>query len=257
MSRWQPSPVSRTPDRGRALLAAVSVTPLLRWAALVHAVPSDQPWRHQCPHCEAPLGLRHNLSAMSPRARCGACQRRVGPPPYTVEVVTVVAAALVVAAAVPHGTWWQAAATGVWAAVGVSLTFIDLSVHRLPFRPTLPAAGAALALLGVGTLVAGDAEAWVRAALAGVGCGLGFALVTLIFGTRAFGLGDAGLALGAGILLGWLGWAAVLVGLFLAFLGSGVVATFLLVTGRAGRRDALPFGPYLTGGTLLTLAWLA
>ena len=45
-------------------------------------------------------------------------------------------------------------------------------------------------------------------------------------------------------------------GLFLAFLGSGVVATVLLVTGRAGRRDSLPFGPYLAGGTLLTLAWL-
>src|SRR5690606_27465338 len=100
-------------------------------------------------------------------------------------------------------------------------------------------------------------DAWRRAALAGVGCGLAFALVTLVVGQRAFGLGDAGMAFGVGVLLGWLGWGAVVVGLFLAFLGSGLVALALLVTGRATRNDSLPFGPFLAGGALVTLAWLA
>lgn len=244
-------------DRRRAALAAVAVTPLLRWAVLVHAVPEDQPWRRHCPHCEAPLAPTSNLAALLPTARCGTCARRVGPPPYTLEAATGVAAALVLLAALPDRSVWEAAAVGVWGAVGVALAFIDLAVHRLPFRLTVPAGAAALALLGVAALTGGGDEAWVRAALAGAGCGLAFALVTLVFGARAFGLGDAGLALGAGVLLGWLGWGAVVVGLFLAFLGSGLVALTLLVTGRASRRDALPFGPYLAGGTLLTLAWLA
>ena len=240
----------------RGALAAVAVTPLLRWAVLVHAVPADQPWRRRCPHCEASLSLGANLSAMLPRARCGGCGRRIGAPPYAVEVTAALAAALALVAALLHRSPWEAAAAAVWAGTGVALAFIDLSVHRLPFRLTLPAAAAALALLGPAAMASGGGDAWVRAAVAGAGCGLGFALITLIFGARAFGLGDAGLALGAGCLLGWLSWGAVLVGLFLAFLGSGVVATVLLVTGRAGRRDSLPFGPYLAGGTLLTLAWL-
>lgn len=245
------------PDRRRTVLAGVAVTPLLRWAVLVHAVPDDQPWRRHCPHCGAPLNPTDNLPAVLPRARCGGCGRRVGPPPYAVEVTAAVAAMLVLVAVVPHRSLWEAAAAGVWAAAGVALAFIDLSVHRLPFRLSLPAGGGALALLGVAALTGGGDDAWLRAAAAGVGCGLGFALVTLIFGARAFGLGDAGLAVGAGCLLGWLSWGAVLVGFFLAFLGSGLVALVLLVTGRAGRRDSLPFGPYLAGGTLLALAWLA
>ena len=244
-------------DRHRAALAAAAVTPLLRWAVLVHAVPEDQPWRRHCPHCRAPLTPSSNLAALLPTGRCGVCARRVGPPPYTLEAATAVVAALVLLAALPDRSVWEAAAAGVWGAVGVALAFIDLAVHRLPFRLTVPAGAAALALLGVAALTGGGGEAWVRAALAGTGCGLAFALVTLIFGARAFGLGDAGLALGAGVLLGWLGWGAVVVGLFLAFLGSGLVALTLLVTGRASRRDSLPFGPYLAGGTLLTLAWLA
>ncbi|MGH3682285.1 MAG: prepilin peptidase, partial [Natronosporangium sp.] len=102
----------------------------------------------------------------------------------------------------------------------------------------------------------GSATGWLRAALAALACGLAFALVTLLLGARGFGLGDAKLALGAGALLGWLGWSAVVAGLFLAFLGSGLTAAGLLAARRVTRRDTLPFGPFLAAGTLAALAWV-
>lgn len=239
--------------RPRWLVAAGPVTPLLRWAVLVHAVPAGQPWRTGCPHCEAPLD-----PLARPAGRCPACEQRIGPPPYLVEAATLAAAALVVVAAVGGG-WsaWEVLAAAGWAAVAVPLSFIDLAVHRLPDRLTLPATGWVLAWLGVDAAVTGAGSAWLRAVVAGAACGLVFATITLVFGARGgYGLGDAKLVLGAGALLGWLGWTALAAGLLLAFLASGLVATGLLVTGRATRRDMLPFGPFLAAGTLAGLAWV-
>jgi leader peptidase (prepilin peptidase)/N-methyltransferase len=231
----------------------VPVTPLLRWAVLVHSVPPEEPWRHACPHCDTPF----RLGPLLPAARCGGCGQRLGPPAYLVELAALAAAALVVVAVVGGGrSAWEAVAFAGWAAAAVALTFIDLAVHRLPDRLTLPAAAWVLAWLGIDAATAGAGSSWVRAAVAAGVCGLAFALVTLAFGARGFGLGDAKMALGAGALLGWLGWTAVVAGLFLAFLGSGLTATALLITRRAGRKDTLPFGPFLAAGTLVTLAWV-
>lgn len=244
-------------SRPRWLAAAAPVTPLLRGAVLVHAVPAEQPWRTGCPRCDAPLRPAAGLGALLPAGRCPRCEQRIGAPAYLVELAALAAAALVVAA-VAGGGWPPAAAVALagWAAVAVPLTFIDLAVHRLPDRLTLPAAGWVLAWLGVAAAVGGTGPAWIRAALAAGGCGLAFAVVTLVFGERGFGLGDAKLALGAGALLGWVGWTALFAGLLLAFLGSGLVALALLVTRRVGRRDMLPFGPFLAAGTLAALAWV-
>jgi leader peptidase (prepilin peptidase)/N-methyltransferase len=235
---------------------ALPVTPLLRAVVLVHAVPPEQPWRTGCPHCDHPLAAGRGL--VRPAGRCPGCRRPAGAPGYLLELATGLAAGLVVVT-VAGGGWsgWAVVALAGWAAVAVPLSFIDLAVHRLPDRLTLPAAGWVLAWLGVAALAGGDGAGWLRAALAALACGAGFALVTLVFGARGFGLGDAKLALGAGALLGWVGWTAVLAGLLLAFLGSGLVATGLLVARRVGRRDTLPFGPFLAAGTLAALAWAA
>lgn len=237
----------------RWLATVAPVTPLLRWAVLVHSVPPDQPWRRGCPQCNTPF----RLSPLLPAGRCGSCGQRIGAPAYLLELAALAAAALVVVAVVAGGrSAWGAVAFAGWAAAAVALTFIDLAVHRLPDRLTLPAAAWVLAWLGIDAATSDAGPAWVRAAVAAGICGLGFALVTLAFGARGFGLGDAKMALGAGALLGWLGWSALVAGLFLSFLGSGLTATVLLITCRAGRKDTLPFGPFLAAGTLVTLAWV-
>jgi leader peptidase (prepilin peptidase) / N-methyltransferase len=238
----------------RWLVASVPVTPLLRWLVLVHSVPSQAPWRHACPSCAAPVSPASGPRALRPPGRC-SCGQRVGAPPYALEALTVLAGALVVVAA-PGRSPLEVVAFGGWAAVAVALTFIDLAVHRLPDRLTLPAAAGVLVLLGIADLTGADGS-WSRALAAAAACGLGFFLVTLVLGARAFGLGDAKLALSVGALLGWVGWPAVVAGLLLAFLTSGLVAAALLATRRVGWRDHLPFGPWLVAGTLLALAWLS
>ena len=61
----------------------------------------------------------------------------------------------------------------------------------------------------------------------------------------ALGGGDIKLAGAGGFVLGW---GAMLAAGALAFLAAGAVTAALLLAGRASRRDAVPFGPFLCLG---------
>jgi leader peptidase (prepilin peptidase)/N-methyltransferase len=53
----------------------------------------------------------------------------------------------------------------------------------------------------------------------------------------------------------FLGWQAVLATIFLgAFLGALLGLTLMLLR-QKGRKDPLPFGPFLATGALLTMVW--
>ena len=62
------------------------------------------------------------------------------------------------------------------------------------------------------------------------------------------GGGDVKLAGVIGIYLGWLGWGALAVGAFAAFLFGGVFGIALMLVRRAGRKTAIPFGPWMILG---------
>ncbi|WP_203703960.1 prepilin peptidase [Asanoa iriomotensis] len=224
-------------------LPAVFVAPVLRWLAVRHAVPPGSPWLRACPSCAASIGLA------GPSGRCGGCGSRLGPWAFSVEVLALVALAVGVFA-VPGSVL---AAYLWWAAFAVPLVLVDLAVHRLPDRLTLPAAGGVVLLLLVPAVFSGEFDRWWRAALAGAAVALFFAATTVLLGRRGFGLGDAKLALSCAALLGWFGWAAVLAGLLAGLLASALVSIALLVAGRVRWTSHLPFGPFLVAGTLLAL----
>lgn len=69
---------------------------------------------------------------------------------------------------------------------------------------------------------------------------------------RGMGLGDVKLSAPMALLLGW---PRILVGLFLAFIIGGLVATGLLVTGKKKLDQKVPFGPFMVLGTVLSLVW--
>jgi leader peptidase (prepilin peptidase)/N-methyltransferase len=227
-------------------LPAVLVTPLLRWLAINHAVAPGEPWRRTCPGCGAAIGLD---GALLPRARCGTCRSRVGPLPWSVEVLVLLAVGVGLLAVplpvVPAFAWW--------AALAVPLVLVDLAVHRLPDRLTLPAAAGVVVLLGAAAVLDGEADRWLRSLLAGAAVALFFATTTFVLGRRGFGLGDAKLALSCAALLGWFGWGAVLLGLMAGLLASALVSIVLLLAGKVRWTSHLPFGPFLVAGTVIGL----
>ena len=62
------------------------------------------------------------------------------------------------------------------------------------------------------------------------------------------GGGDVKLAGVVGMYLGWLGWGALAVGAFAAFVLGGIFGLALIAAQKAGRRTAIPFGPWMIAG---------
>ncbi|MFJ9024468.1 prepilin peptidase [Streptomyces sp. NPDC102259] len=154
-----------------------------------------------------------------------------------------------------------AAATGVrpelvvWlllAPAGVLLAAVDLRVRRLPDPLTLPLAAAALALLGPAALLPEHAGDWTTALLGALALGGGYLVLHLV-NPGGMAYGDVKLALSMGAVLGWYGWATVMLGTFAAFLLGALYGGALAVAGRAGRRTTIAFGPFMLVGTLAGL----
>ncbi|CAM5265718.1 Prepilin peptidase OS=Streptomyces alboniger OX=132473 GN=CP975_20465 PE=3 SV=1 [Streptomyces alboniger] len=117
---------------------------------------------------------------------------------------------------------------------------------------TLPLAAATLALLGVVASVPEHTGNWPTAALGALALGAGY-LVLWLVNPGGMGFGDVKLALGTGAALGWYGWGTVLLGTFAGFLLGALYGGALVVARRAGRKTAIPFGPFLIAGAYLGL----
>ncbi len=168
-------------------------------------------------------------------------------------VAGVTAALFVGLAARYHDSWVLPAFLGLAAGL-VALSVIDFEHFLLPNRIVYPLAITTLALLTVAAL--GD-DAWGalgRAALGGAVAMLALGLLHLV-SPRSMGFGDVKLAFVLGLALGWLGWGELVLGLFCGFLAGAVVGGVLIVLRCRGRKDHLPFGPFLAFGTLVVLLW--
>lgn len=208
----------------------------------------------RCPSCGRPVrgvDAVPVLSWIRLRGRCRDCGE---PIPLRYPVVEVACGALFVALAVRFGDSWQLPAFWVFGAGLLALAVIDLEHFLLPNRIVYPLAGLSVALLALAALASGDGGALVRALLGGL---VGFAalLVIHLISPRGMGFGDVKLAFVLGLFLGWLGWGEVALGLFLGFLYGGVIGTLLIVTHVRGRKDHVPFGPFLAAGALTAVLW--
>lgn len=182
--------------------------------------------------------------------RCAGCGVRQGPSPWWTVPVGALAAGATAASLAGRG--WVLAAGLLLSVAGVLLVAIDVAVHRLPDPIVWRLAVAVAALLAVAAATGGGWSAYGRALAGGAALLGAFGLLALLTGGQ-IGLGDAKVAGVAGLLLGWLGWGAVLFGGLLALLLNGVVAVVLLALRRVTWRGSLPMGPALLGGVLLAL----
>lgn len=69
------------------------------------------------------------------------------------------------------------------------------------------------------------------------------------------GRGDAKLVISLGLLLGYLSWPAVILGMGLAFVLGGIAGVAGMLAGRLKLRSALPFGPFLLIANWVLFLW--
>jgi len=137
--------------------------------------------------------------------------------------------------------------------VSVALAVVDWRTRLLPTAVLRPAYGTLVLLVLLGWAVTGDSEAALRAALGWLVAGGIFGLLWFIY-PRGLGFGDVRLAGLLGIGLGWVGWGALLVGVYSGFLLGGVIGGLLSVL-KIVERKGFPFGPFMLLGALVGLLW--
>ena len=203
-----------------------------------------------CPSCDARIRTRDNIPVASwllLRGRCRDCGARISARYPAVEALT---GGMFLAMALAFGLSWELPAYLYLTAVGVALAFIDLDTKRLPNVLTLPSYPILAGLLVIPAVADGLWGDYGRALLGALALFAFYLLLALVY-PAGMGMGDVKLAGVLGMALGWLGWAEWVVGSFLAFVLGAVVGLGLMLMRRAGRRSAIPFGPFMLAGAFL------
>ncbi len=199
----------------------------------------------RCPSCGTPVRPYDNIPVLSwllLRGRCRDCRAPISARYPLVEAGT---ALLCIGAVLTHDTVAGVALSVAFVLLLVPVALIDLEHRIIPNRITV--LGAVLALV-LGTVLdpAGEPER----VLAGVAAG-GFLLIAVLAYPGGMGMGDVKLAAVMGLFLGKTVAVAMLVALV-----AGVLVGALIIArkgAQAGRKTAVPFGPFLAVGALSAL----
>jgi leader peptidase (prepilin peptidase) / N-methyltransferase len=202
--------------------------------------------RSACPSCDAVIAWHDNipvLSFLALRARCRACDAPIA---WRYPIVELTTAVLFLAAYLRFGLGPEFVWGVVLLASLVAITGIDVDHQIIPDVITLPGIVAGvlinLAIPGRSTVDS----------LLGIGLGGGIFLAIILVSGGGMGGGDMKL----GAMLGaFLGWRLTLIALFVAVVAGGIVAVAVLAAGRKGRKDPIPFGPFLAAGGTAALFW--
>jgi leader peptidase (prepilin peptidase)/N-methyltransferase len=224
---------------------------------VIHRVPRKESVvkpRSRCPTCGTQLAERDNIPVLSwvlLKGRCRTCGTRIS---IRYPVVELTTATLFVAAALRLGLVWELPAFCVFFDALLAISVVDLDLKIIPNRIVYPTLFTVAPLLVVASAAEGD---WHRLLDAAIGGAAGFVAFFVIHfvSPGGMGFGDVRLSGVIGLMLGWLGLSYVALGLFLAFLLASVVGIALIAVRQRGRRDHIPFGPFLAAGAIVAVVW--
>jgi leader peptidase (prepilin peptidase)/N-methyltransferase len=199
-----------------------------------------------CPGCGVPIAWHDNIPILSFVALRGRCRACAMPIPWRYPIVEAVTAALFAGADLAFERTIDAVVAAALLAVLVALTAIDLERQLLPDLITLPGIVA-----GILANLATHRVSWPESLL-GIVVGGGLFLVIILASGGGMGAGDMKLA---AMLGAFLGSKVLLLSVLLAVVVGGTLAVVLIASGLRGRKDPIPFGPFLAAGGAVGLFW--
>lgn len=214
----------------------------------------------RCPHCLHKLGKTENVPVIGwlwLRGRCRWCKTPISSRYPLVEAAVGIIFLLV---------FWQSGfvidTVGSWIFLSwlLTLSLIDLDTMTLP-NP-LTKSGLVVGLIFQGIV------GWQASGGAGIASGLMFGIGGAVLGIWLLGsiriigslifqqeaMGDADEKLMATI-GAWLGWKYVLLSGLLACAVGSLVGGGAMALGLLGKKQPMPFGPFLALGAALTVFW--
>ena len=221
---------------------------------VAHRVPrreSVSTGRSRCPGCGAQIRAIDNIPLISwilLRGRCRTCRAPISPEYPLTEGAT---AALFVAAAALLELLHLAIGGAAFLAVMLAVALIDARHRIVPNRIVYPALVVFAVAIGVGDLLDGGVSIW--SGLIGLAAYSVPLLVVAFVVPGGMGMGDVKLAALIGLVLGSLGLPLVAVAAGLGILAGGLGAITAMTILRYGRKQQMPFGPFLAAGAAAAL----
>lgn len=195
-----------------------------------------------CGHALAPGDLIPVVSYLRLGGRCRYCQARISPRVPWVEAGTGLLFAFL---------YWHyrfsagLAVSAFYSCVFIVILFIDLEHRIIPNKVIYPAAVAALAI----DVFLPPGIVW---GAIGAAAGFIFLLVPALIKPEGMGFGDVKMAALMGLVLGF---PLVMVSLVMGAALGGVLGLGLILLKLKTRKDTIPFGPFLSVATIVTLLW--
>lgn len=199
----------------------------------------------RCASCATPIRPYDKVPILSwvmLRGRCRSCRAAI---PWRHPLFEAISAALCLAVVMKGGSTATIALGIAMVLLLLPLSLIDLEHRVLPNAITLP--GCALAIvLGSALGPGGEPERLI----AGASAGVALLLLALAY-PKGMGMGDVKLLAMLGLFLG-----VSVIPAFLIALLAGVLAGVVVMRRKgvaAGRKTAVPFGPFLALGAVVSL----
>ncbi len=136
----------------------------------------------------------------------------------------------------------------------MALTIIDVRTFRLPRSIVHVTALLGAPILVMASILSGETDRIASALLGSTGALAAMAGLYWVSGGR-LGDGDVRLSPVLGLYLGWKELSLVYSGFLLSFLLGAVAGVIYLAVARRPTSSAIPFGPFLAAGTLVTLVF--
>lgn len=205
-----------------------------------------------CQHRLSPKDLIPVFSYLWLRGRCRYCR---APIPRRLLWVEVGSGALFAFIYWHYGLSIQLAITAFYCCLFIVLLVIDLEHKLILNKIVYPAAVVAL-IISVLPLpgIIDVSLPWPKFVngIIGGGIGLGLFLLVVLISKGGMGWGDVKMAALIGLVTGF---PLVFVALLLAVVGGGLVAGIFLLLKIKRRKEAIPFAPFLSLATIVTLLW--
>ena len=233
---------------------------------VIYRTLKDESWvkgRSKCENCQSLIHWYDNIPLLSYFVLGGKCRSCKTPIAITHPVVEFLTGSLFV--------WWYLGGSLFfhitheplryvqplfWLIVGLILLVIfcaDLLYYRIPDEAVLMLSGVTLlyriALVTTGVM---QIEDFARAVVGAFGLSFFFYCLWYFSKKKGMGFGDVKLVFPLGLLMGW---PDMIAGMFAAFIFGSVVGISLLVFGKKTWKQAIPFGPFLILGTVVSLVW--
>lgn len=198
-----------------------------------------------CPECKEKIKFYDNIPLLSYlvlKGRCRYCSARI---PIKYPLIEIATAVFFIANYVFFGLTFMTLLGTIFCCILIIVTMIDIEFRIIPNVLILPAL-----VIGLLINIFLVKEVWWKPLAFSAGSFVFMLIIHLIY-PKGMGLGDVKFSAVLGAFLS----QAVVVGLFIGFLFGSLFGLVMIIVKKRRLKQTIPFGPFLSLGSLFALFW--